>query len=366
MFIYYTDKALATNYLKEEEFNFNTKYGLHMLNLDNNKNTLNEAKMHNKDYKNNKFVGNIYHNNDLFREIGSIKNNVNLKKLETLSNWGSIKNNFANKRLRYYNGIINHIDDIKKDNTTVDDCQSLRYLIANESNTKSSYQYYNSPIKENNKTQNKEDDTNANSFNILKEYKKTLKAYEPSPSLFKSNKNKFLTIRNFWHSYILNAKASAKPKRNFIFSITQRSYTFPVKDASKISCFKISYVEISTFDKLLYNVKSSIKMLLIFIIYLFLWIYIAVFIKSIYGQYGNKTIDICVMPLVSMLFIKLLIIENFVIFITAGVLYVKGREFLIKAKQGLLNFLLIKILIPPRAVNHYSAITFFVLINKLN
>jgi len=135
-----------------------------------------------------------------------------------------------------------------------------------------------------------------------------------------------------------------------------RSYTFPCKDPSRFSCQKISFTKASKIDYFKNFLKGYTKIILIGTLTLILWLYIAVFVKSIYKQYGNGIFKICVMPLISMLFVKLVIIMNIMFLIATIILYFKGKEFINTAKKNLLMIVFFKALVPPLALNHFTAI----------
>lgn len=146
-----------------------------------------------------------------------------------------------------------------------------------------------------------------------------------------------------------------KPKK-MILNIQTRSYTFPCKDSSIFNCQKITILPVSKFSDIGVFIKSSSKIFIVSAIYLVLWFYIAVFVESIYKQYGNNIFKICVMPLISMLFIKLVIVVNIMLLIATIVLYFKGKAFLNNAKNNVFVTVIFKALVPPLALNHYSAI----------
>lgn len=154
-------------------------------------------------------------------------------------------------------------------------------------------------------------------------------------------------------------------KKKMIISIRERTFVFPLRDTSSISCFRISITEISKADDFLIKFKSSLKIAIVFAVYLFLWFYIAVFVQSIYKQYGNNIFKICVMPLISMLFIKLVIIVNIMVLLTNIVLYYRGKDFVNKSKKNHFSKIIFAALVPPPALNHYIAVNYFIKILDL-
>lgn len=172
-----------------------------------------------------------------------------------------------------------------------------------------------------------------------------------------------LSIEKF--QVFLKSSREITPKLNkkMIFFITARSFNLPIKDSSKISCFKASFIEVTNANNIVILIKSYIKMGLIIAIYFLLWFYIAIFVESIYKQYGKNVIKICIMPLVSMLFIKLCIIMNIEFLLAALILYTKGKSYINTAKISLLYRLIFSIFVNPMAINHYCAILYYTLLN---
>ena len=84
-----------------------------------------------------------------------------------------------------------------------------------------------------------------------------------------------------------------------------------------------------------------------------------IFIRSIYQQYGDNFFKICVMPLISMLIIKLAITFNLMMLLTTIILYFWGDYFMIITKPPLFKFIIFKTFVPPLAFFHYSALKTF-------
>lgn len=186
------------------------------------------------------------------------------------------------------------------------------------------------------------------------------------------NKKKFIYPNNYaitTTTVFLKGENSAnvRKKNNQIFIFYKRKFSFALSISENFSCFSIS---ISTQkEEKTYNIKYLIKLLLkiliVSAIYFILWLYIIVFIQSIYTQYGNRTFDICMIPLLSMLLIDPFFTSNIWLFATTFVLYLRGKIFLIKKKKNILDKIIISFLVPQLALNHYQAIVNFRYINKL-
>lgn len=181
-----------------------------------------------------------------------------------------------------------------------------------------------------------------------------------SPNDLKLNTNtqvqKSLTISSEVDIFIQGKKEIIESPKKFIAKYYSRSFIFPTKYSSIFSCNSISFIEPSNFDDIKSIIKGNIKIIIILIIYLILWIYIAVFVQVIYVKYGKNIIEICVMPLVSMLFTKLVIVVNIMILIATAILYFKGKEFINSTKHNMFMRIIFTTLVPPIALNHFSAI----------
>jgi len=150
-----------------------------------------------------------------------------------------------------------------------------------------------------------------------------------------------------------------KNKKNYkIFEIKKRNYIFP-SNKNIFSCQQVSITNPPVFEYLAILIKSQIKTLIIIFIYLFIWLYLMVFIQSIYKQYGKNIIEICIMPLLSMLIIKLLITINLMLFITTIILYFWGDYFMNTLKLPFITMILFKGLVSPLAFHHYTALKIF-------
>ena len=148
-------------------------------------------------------------------------------------------------------------------------------------------------------------------------------------------------------------------KYSKIFDHKKRIFNFYIKNRT-VSCFKISITNPQPINDLAQVIKSYMKTGLITFLYLFLWFYLAIFIQSIYKQYGKNIFKICVMPLISMLVIKLCITVNIIMFFTTVVLYYFGDYFSNRKKYALFPLIIFKALVPPLAFQHYEALKFYV------
>jgi len=185
---------------------------------------------------------------------------------------------------------------------------------------------------------------------------KTEKNNDNNKDISINNINNKLAITNEIAVHFKGKKEEIKKQKRFIVKIAARNFVFHCKDSSKFSSHTISIVEASVFSHLMNLIKIYVKILLVGTIYLFIWFYIAIFVESIYKQYGKNVFKICVIPLISMLFIKLVIFVNIRLLIAACILYFKGKEYVNNKKNNLLMTIVFKALVPPLALNHFSAI----------
>lgn len=119
-----------------------------------------------------------------------------------------------------------------------------------------------------------------------------------------------------------------------IITISPRTFIFPFRNSD--------FMRISFFNNHLIFIKSTCKIIYVIILYLFLWFYLAVFIKSIYQQYSNNVVEICVIQFVSMLFKKLMIIFPIELLIITIVLCFKVEDYITNAKNPFLQNVFLK------------------------
>jgi len=153
-------------------------------------------------------------------------------------------------------------------------------------------------------------------------------------------------------------KINKNRKKYKLFEMKKRHYIFPT-NKNIFTCQQISITSPQVLDYLANLIKTQIKTIIILFIYLYIWLYLMVFIQSIYKQYGNNIIKICIMPLVSVLVIKLAITFNLMMFITTLILYLRGDYFMNTSKLPLIHMIIFKGFVPPLAFHHYRALRIF-------
>lgn len=127
----------------------------------------------------------------------------------------------------------------------------------------------------------------------------------------------------------------------------ERKYTKSNKSSGKYKAFLRKYI------------IPNFKMFLVAGIYSIVWIFLLVLIQSIYKQYGNKIIDICILPLISLLIINLFIHFNFMLFIQTTILYIWGDYIISLRKTPFILKIVLKLLVNNLSRIHYSALKSF-------
>jgi len=154
------------------------------------------------------------------------------------------------------------------------------------------------------------------------------------------------------------AKINKYKLKKKLITIKKRGFLFP-SNINIFTCNQITIINIAKLDYITGLIKTGIKTLIILFLYLYIWVYLMVFIQSIYKQYGKNIIKICIMPLISMLVIKLAITFNVMMFMTTLILYFWGDYYLNTIKLPIISMVIFKGLVPPLAFHHYSALKLF-------
>jgi len=290
------------------------------------------------------------------------------------SNDNSSEKNFDYSNKMNQNQELTHLAELKNDDASLNE---IGFVNKNKMKNRSSDITYKKGYKRSQSTNihkniSKKDKSNntillvSTTINLVKEeinlkkrknYFKNIKFAEDDLKSFKKYDNNYLSTANEIEVHFKGKKEVIKKPKGFIVKISARNYIFPIKDSSKISSQTISIIKASVFSNLNNLIKTYTKIILIGTIYLFLWLFIAVFVESIYKQYGNNVFKICVMPLISMLFIKLVFIVNIMLLIATIIIYFRGKAYLNNAKNNIITTIIFQALVPPLALNHFSAIT---------
>lgn len=194
---------------------------------------------------------------------------------------------------------------------------------------------------------------------------------------------KDLEVKNSQDDIILGAPLRIEKSNNFSISKQftlhdllkrKKSYNYPLIISTRkfngenldknISCFQVSYSKLHSLQYLKNLITSEIKSTLIMFIYIFIWFYLMIFIQQIYKQYGNNIIKICVVPLISMLIVKLFITVNLMLFIATIILCKWGDYFLYSKKVAFIKQTIFNALVPPLALHHYAALRFYLRLSE--
>jgi hypothetical protein len=181
----------------------------------------------------------------------------------------------------------------------------------------------------------------------------------------KNKKIKIISIEKVNDFYYIAKKERKNKKYSKLFLIKERSFNLIIKN-TKIICFQISITNyVSIIDKKQLT-RSYMKTVLVVLLYFILWFYLAVFIQDIYMQYADNIIKLCVMPLVSMIVIKLCITVNILILIATIILYFFGKYYLSRRpeKYELIPFIVLKAFVPDLAFKHYQALNMYLQYTK--
>ena len=177
----------------------------------------------------------------------------------------------------------------------------------------------------------------------------------PDPDI----KIKNLIIENV-NDIFFEAKEQGKQGKKYlkIFEIKERNYHFYDR-YHKIECFKLFIINPrSIFDKNS-RVRIFFKSLTIYLLFIFLWCYFAIFIQGIYELYGDNIIYICLSPLISIILFKLLITANFKILVTTAYLYYFGNYYINRRRHGICQKIALRIFASPIAYKYYQALVMF-------
>jgi len=143
-------------------------------------------------------------------------------------------------------------------------------------------------------------------------------------------------------------------------TILMRKFSCAMNSVENIDCF---LVRIDSDDKSHLKAKSDtgvlIKGVFLIILYIFLLFFIAVFVRSIFSQYRDKTFKICVMPLISMLIVKLVFVFNIMTFLGCLLLYRYGKSYINSNKKPFILNIYFKIFITPIMLQHFTSLELY-------
>jgi len=167
-----------------------------------------------------------------------------------------------------------------------------------------------------------------------------------------------INAANFQYLKNENNNLSETGKIIKYFYTGKRKFTFPGKFMN-ISCSEVFIIKNPEMLIPKYYKKDYLKIYLIFIIYVVIFFYLMILIQNIQTKYGNKFIEICVLPFFTTLLVKFMFTFNFMMLITSFLLYYFGDHFVNKKKLPLHLFIVSKVFISPVVMNHYYAIKLY-------
>jgi len=142
----------------------------------------------------------------------------------------------------------------------------------------------------------------SNTFINLKKIKSEEKKTEPKEIV------KELIIQNNESFFYENTKKNDpnKKSKNLIF-INKRKVLMMRKNEKNIECFSLMIIKPIDYRDLKTFILSKLKFIIFLILTIYIYIYLMIFINSIHKQFGDKIVQICIMPVISMLVIQFLI-----------------------------------------------------------
>ena len=185
-------------------------------------------------------------------------------------------------------------------------------------------------------------------------------------NLIIENQN-FGNVENFENFEILGkennfkifGKKVNKIKKIMIIAEKKRTYTLPIKNINKISCFVVNITVLKYSKVTNKSGQSMTKAFIILLLYVFMWYMMAVFINNLVEKYGSSTFSVCILPIFTMFLVKLIATANVQFFIMAVVLKMYGKSYLNIAKKPILQKILFAGLVHPMALDHYESILFY-------
>lgn len=141
-----------------------------------------------------------------------------------------------------------------------------------------------------------------------------------------------------------------------IFS-KNRPFIFPIKQ--KVDCFSVTITKEKKIQITNKNIQGLIKILIIMTLYFGMWFMMAVFINNLVEKYGSSTFSVCILPVFTMFFVKLIVTANVQFFIMAVVLKYRGKRYLNIVKKPMVDFIIFKALVHPMALDHFESILFY-------
>jgi len=173
-------------------------------------------------------------------------------------------------------------------------------------------------------------------------------------------RNRSFSIDPKYDSKLLTRNIKNKNKISTDFIFKQRNFVFSEIQTEQIECMYLHFkrIEIIPPLKKKFEPKVFFKQFLVMIVFFVIWYYLLYFIQIVYQNYGQNFVKICIMPLVSMLFINLVITANIMLLIATIGMYYFGKQ-IYSIKQFSIKKIIFNALVPITASNHHQSILAF-------
>lgn len=138
-----------------------------------------------------------------------------------------------------------------------------------------------------------------------------------------------------------------------------RQFTFPLEDPH-IQCFYISFSKkFFSFQNNKINwLRGEIKFIILLALMLVLWLYMLIFIVSIFSNYEENFYKIVVAPMIAIMFTKFIVTMNINILIATFFMHNLGLKFYTNKKKSILGIIFNIFVSPIAASLHQSILNF--------
>ena len=142
-----------------------------------------------------------------------------------------------------------------------------------------------------------------------------------------------------------------------------------MEENTAVICFFIKIINLKSrnrfnFANFLINLRIFTKIVTILVLYVYFIFNIGSFVQTIHANYGDGFYKICVVPLVSMLFVDIFITTNIMLLIATLMMFFYGNEIYGKRNFGIIA-MIFQALVPIDAQNEHRSIVGFIEIYDL-
>jgi hypothetical protein len=204
-----------------------------------------------------------------------------------------------------------------------------------------------------------DDDPYPKTFASFKEFIK-MKPIEEQIKQNEIEKEKELIIDNNESLFFANSK-KINPNKKYkkLILIDKRELLKKRNKDKNIECFSIKIINPTEFRNKNTYILTIIKSLIFVIITFYIYYNLMIFINTIHKNFGDKILQMCIMPVISMLFIQLFINMSINILITTILLIKWGKQRLFYHKAHIIKKFLFDIFVPPLALELYSGVLIY-------